>query len=40
MKKKKYLAWIFTEKSLNKTFAVNFFLINKLCENFEKINDD
>ena len=37
MKKKKYLAWIFTGKSLNKTFAVHFFLINKLCENFEKI---
>ena len=37
MKKKKYLAWIFTENSLNKTFAVHFFLINKLCENFEKI---
>ena len=37
MKKKKYLAWIFTAKSLNKAFAVNFFLINKLCENFEKI---
>jgi len=37
MKKKKYLAWIFTEKSLNETFVVNFFLINKLCENFEKI---
>ena len=37
MKKKKYLAWIFTEKSLNKTFTIHFFLINKLCENFEKI---
>ena len=37
MKNKKYLAWIFTAKSLNKAFAVNFFLINKLCENFEKI---
>ena len=37
MKKKKYLAWIFTAKSLNKTFAVHSFLINKLCENFEKI---
>ena len=37
MKKKKYLAWIFTDKSLNKTFTIHFFLINKLCENFEKI---
>ncbi len=37
MKKKKYLAWIFTAKSLNKTFAVHSFLINKLCKNFEKI---
>ncbi len=37
MKNKKYLAWIFTGKSLNKTFAVHLFLINKLCESFEKI---
>ena len=37
MKNKKYLAWIFTGKSLNKIFAIHFFLINKLCENFEKI---
>ena len=37
MKNKKYLAWIFTEKSLNKTFTIHFFLINKLCENLEKI---
>jgi hypothetical protein len=37
MKKKKYLAWIFTEVSLNTTLATHSFLINQLCENFEKI---
>ena len=37
MKNKKYLAWVFCEVSLNKTLAVHSFLINRLCENFEKI---
>ena len=37
MKNKKYLALIFSDLSLNKILAVNSFLINKLCENFEKI---
>ena len=37
MKNKKYLAWIFSDVSLNKTLAVSSFLINQLCENFEKI---
>ena len=37
MKKKKYLAWIFSEVSLNKTLVTHSFLINRLCENFEKI---
>ena len=37
MKKKKYLAWVFSEISLNKTLATHSFLINRLCENFEKI---
>ena len=37
MKNKKYLAWIFSDVSLNKTLTVNSFLINQLCENFEKI---
>ena len=37
MKKKKYLDWIFTEVSLNTTLATHSFLINQLCENFEKI---
>ena len=37
MKNKKYLAWVFSESSLNKTLTVHSFLINRLCENFEKI---
>ena len=37
MKNKKYLAWIFSDVSLNKILTVNSFLINQLCENFEKI---
>ena len=37
MKNKKYLAWIFYDVSLNKILTVNSFLINQLCENFEKI---
>ena len=37
MKNKKYLAWIFSDVSLNKTLTANSFLINQLCENFEKI---
>ena len=37
MKNKKYLAWIFSDISLNKMLTVNSFLINQLCENFEKI---
>ena len=37
MKNKKYLALIFSDVSLNKLFTVNSFLINQLCENFEKI---
>ena len=37
MKKKKYLAWVFSEVSLNKTLATHSFLINRLSENFEKI---
>ena len=37
MKNKKYLAWVFSDISLNKTLTVNSFLINRLCENFEKI---
>ncbi len=37
MKNKKYLAWIFSEVTLNKILTVNSFLINQLCENFEKI---
>ena len=37
MKNKKYLALIFSDVSLNKMFTVNGFLINQLCENFEKI---
>jgi len=37
MKNKKYLAWIFSDVSLNKMLTVNSFLINQLCENFEKI---
>ncbi len=37
MKNKKYLAWIFYNVSLNKILTVNSFLINQLCENFEKI---
>jgi hypothetical protein len=37
MKNKKYLAWIFSGVSLNKMLTVNSFLINQLCENFEKI---
>ena len=35
--KKKYLAWIFSGVSMNKLLTVNSFLINQLCENFEKI---
>ena len=37
MKNKKYLALIFSDVSLNKMLTVNSFLINYLCENFEKI---
>ena len=37
MKNKKYLACIFSDISLNKMLTVNLFLINQLCENFEKI---
>ena len=37
MKNKKYLSVIFCDVSLNKMLAVNSFLINRLCENFEKI---
>jgi hypothetical protein len=37
MKNKKYLAWVFTAVSLNKLLTVHSFLINRLCENFEKI---
>jgi len=37
MKNKKYLALIFSDISLNKMLTVNSFLINQLCENFEKI---
>ena len=37
MKNKKYLAWLFSGVSINKTLTVHSFLINKLCENFEKI---
>ena len=37
MKNKKYLAWVFSDVSLNKTLTVHSFLINRLCENFEKI---
>ena len=35
MKNKKYLAWIFSGESMNKTLTVHSFLINRLCENFE-----
>jgi hypothetical protein len=37
MKNKKYLAWVFSEVSLNKILATHSFLINRLSENFEKI---
>jgi len=37
MKNKKYLALIFSGVTLNKLFATNSFLINRLSENFEKI---
>jgi len=37
MKNKKYLALIFSAVTLNKLFATNSFLINRLSENFEKI---
>ena len=37
MKNKKYLAWVFSEVSLNKTLLIHSFLINRLSENFEKI---
>jgi len=37
MKNKKYLAWIFSGVTLNKTLGTNSFLINQLCKNFEKI---
>ena len=37
MKNKKYLALIFSAVTLNKSFATNSFLINRLSENFEKI---
>ena len=37
MKNKKYLSWFFSAKSMNKTLALDYFLIDKLCENFEKI---
>ena len=37
MKNKKYLAYIISDVSLNKMFTVNSFLVNQLCENFEKI---
>ena len=37
MKNKKYLALIFSDVSLNKMLTVNYFLINQLSENFEKI---
>jgi hypothetical protein len=37
MNNKKYLALIFSDVSLNKLLTVNSFLINQLCENFEKI---
>jgi len=37
MKNKKYLALIFSGVTLNKLFAINSFLINRLSENFEKI---
>ena len=37
MKNKKYLAWVFSEVSLNKILLIHSFLINRLSENFEKI---
>ena len=37
MKSKKYLAWIFSAPSLIDLFSNNFFIIGKLCENFEKL---
>ena len=37
MKNKKYLAWVFTGISLNRILTAHFFLINRMCENFEKI---
>mgnify|MGYP001410117248 CR=1 FL=1 len=37
MNNKKYLALIFSDVSLNKLLTLNSFLINHLCENFEKI---
>ena len=35
--KKKYLSWFFSSKSINGTLATHSFLINKLCEKFDKI---
>ena len=37
MKDKKYLAWFYSAESMNRTLSVHSFLIDRLCENFEKI---
>ena len=37
MNNKTYLAWLFNSNSLNGTLATHSFLIEKLCENFEKL---
>ena len=37
MKNTKYLAWFYSDESMNKMMVGHSFLINKLCENFEKI---
>ena len=37
MKSKKYLAWLAASNNLNQTFTVQSYLIEKLCDQFEKL---